>query len=63
MNQIMGKQKDEEINLKTEKKEKAPKKKSKKNKKSKGIIKNINHDSGFSNNRRKYFRNITIWTI
>ena len=39
MNQIMGKQKDEEINLKTEKKEKAPKKKSKKNKKSKGIIK------------------------
>ena len=41
MNQIMGKQKDEEINLKTEKKEKAPKKKSKKNKKSKGIIKKI----------------------
>ena len=41
MNQIMGKQKDEEINLKTEKKEKVPKKKSKKNKKSKGIIKKI----------------------
>ena len=41
MNQIMGKQKDEEINLKTEKKEKAPKKKSRKNKKSKGIIKKI----------------------
>lgn len=41
MNQIMGKQKDEEINLKTEKKEKTPKKKSKKNKKSKGIIKKI----------------------
>lgn len=41
MNQIMGKQKDEEINLKTEKKEKSPKKKSKKNKKSKGIIKKI----------------------
>lgn len=41
MNQIMGKQKDEEINLKTEKKEKAPKKKSKKNKKNKGIIKKI----------------------
>lgn len=41
MNQIMGKQKDEEINLKTEKKEKTQKKKSKKNKKSKGIIKKI----------------------
>lgn len=41
MNQIMGKQKDEEINLKTEKKENAPKKKSKKNKKSKSIIKKI----------------------
>ena len=41
MNQIMGKQKDEEINLKTEKNENAPKKKSKKNKKSKGIIKKI----------------------
>ena len=41
MNQIMGKQKDEEINLKTEKKEKTKKKKSKKNKKSKGIIKKI----------------------
>lgn len=41
MNQIMGKQKDEEINLKTEKKEKVPKKRSKKNKKSKGIIKKI----------------------
>ena len=41
MNQIMGKQKDEEINLKTEKKEKVPKKKIKKNKKSKGIIKKI----------------------
>ena len=41
MNQIMEKQKDEEINLKTEKKEKTQKKKSKKNKKSKGIIKKI----------------------
>ncbi len=41
MNQIMGKQKDEEINLKTEKNENAPKKKSKKNKKSKSIIKKI----------------------
>ena len=41
MNQIMGKQKDEEINLKTEKKEKTQKKKSKKNKKSKRIIKKI----------------------
>ena len=41
MNQIMGKQKDEEINLKTEKKEKTQKKKSKKNKKSKGRIKKI----------------------
>ena len=41
MNQIMGKQKDEEINLKTEKKEKTQKEKSKKNKKSKGIIKKI----------------------
>ena len=41
MNQIMGKQKEEEINLKTEKKEKTQKKKSKKNKKSKGIIKKI----------------------
>lgn len=41
MNQIMGKQKDEEINLKKEKKEKTQKKKSKKNKKSKGIIKKI----------------------
>lgn len=41
MNQIMGKQKDKEINLKTEKKEKTQKKKSKKNKKSKGIIKKI----------------------
>ena len=41
MNQIMGKQKDEEINLKTEKREKPPKKKNKKNKKSKGIAKKI----------------------
>lgn len=41
MNQIMGKQKDEEINLKTEKKGKAPKKKSRKNKKVKVLLKKI----------------------